>query len=58
LPHLVRHYKTDKITIRCDKKTPINLDGELRLGKTVEMSLAPEKIRFFYPKGLSWKVNT
>ena len=55
LPHLVRHFKTDKITIRCDKKTPINLDGELRLGKVVEMQLAKEKIRFFYPKGLSWR---
>ena len=57
LPHLVRHFKTDKITIRCDKKTPINLDGELRLGKTVEMSVAKEKIRFFYPKGLTWQVK-
>ena len=55
LPHLVRHFKTDKITIHCDKETPINLDGELRLGKTVEMEVAKEKIRFFYPKGLSWK---
>ena len=55
LSHLVRHFKTDKITIRCDKKTPINLDGELRLGKVVEMQLAKEKIRFFYPKGLSWR---
>ena len=55
LPHLVRHFKTDKITIHCDQETPINLDGELRLGKTVEMEIAKEKIRFFYPKGLSWK---
>ena len=57
LPHLVRHFRTDNITIRCDKKTPINLDGELRLGKTVEMSVAKEKIRFFYPKGLRWKAK-
>ena len=55
LPHLVRHFKTDKITIHCDQETPINLDGELRLGKTVKMEIAKEKIRFFYPKGLSWK---
>ena len=57
LPHLVRHFKTDKITIRCDKKTPINLDGELRLGKVVEMQLAKEKIRFFYPKGLHYEAE-
>jgi hypothetical protein len=30
------------------------MDGELRMAQTVEMSVAKEKIRFFYPKGLSW----
>ena len=57
LPHLVRHLKTDKITIRCDRANPINLDGELRVADTVEMSIAEEKIRFFYPKGLVWKAK-
>ena len=56
LPHLVQHFRTKKITIHCDKETSINLDGELRWGKTVSMSIAKEKIRFFYPKGLTWKV--
>jgi len=54
LPELVRYIKTDAITIRCDKLTPINLDGEMRMAQTVEMKVAKEKIRFFYPKGLSW----
>ena len=54
LPQLVRHLKTDSIRILCDRETPINLDGELRMAKTVEMSVAKEKLRFFYPKGLSW----
>ena len=58
LPHLVRHLKTDAITIRCDKPTPINLDGEMRMAQTVEMTVAKEKIRFFYPKGLSWAAKT
>ena len=56
LPHLVQHFRTNKIVIHCDKETSINLDGELRRGKTVSMSIAKEKIRFFYPKGLTWKV--
>jgi diacylglycerol kinase family enzyme len=56
LPHLVRHLQTDSITIRCDKPTPVNVDGELLIAKDVTMSVAPEKIRFFYPKGLKWKV--
>ena len=55
LPHLVRHLQTDSITIRCDKPTPVNVDGELLTAKDVTMSVAPEKIRFFYPKGLKWK---
>ena len=57
LPHLVRHLQTDSIRILCDKPTPVNLDGELRRAKTVEMSVAREKLRFFYPKGLSWQAK-
>ena len=55
LPHLVHHYRTDRLKIRCDKPTPINLDGELRTYQEVEFSIAPEKIRFFYPKTLTWQ---
>lgn len=49
LPDLIRHIRTDKLTILCDKETPINLDGELRTAKEVNISIAKEKIRFFYP---------
>ena len=55
IPHVVRHLHTDRITIRCDGPTPVNLDGELRRAQTVTMTLAQEKLRFFYPKGLCWK---
>lgn len=55
LPDLVRHFRTDHITIHCDKPTPINLDGELRTAQVVDMSVAREKIRFFYPKELTWQ---
>lgn len=54
-PELIRHFSTDKVKIICDKPTPINLDGELRTAETVEISLAKEKLRFFYPKGLTWQ---
>ena len=57
LPHLVQYFRTDKVTIHCDKPTAINLDGELRTGQTIEMSVAKEKIRFFYPKGLTFAVK-
>ena len=54
LLHLVRHLKTKSIRIICDKPTQINLDGELRTAREVTMSVAEEKIRFFYPKGLNF----
>ena len=57
LPHLVPHYRTDKVEILCDKPTPINLDGELRTWQDVTITVAEEKLRFFYPKGLTWAVK-
>ena len=54
LPELVRYFRTRSVKITCDKPTAVNLDGELRTADVVEMSVAREKIRFFYPKGLIW----
>ena len=57
LPRLVKHYKTREITVHCDKPVPVNLDGEERTAQTIHMSLAGEKIRFFYPKGLTFEAK-
>ena len=57
LPDIARYIKTDSIRILCDKPSAISLDGEMRMAKTVEMSVAKQKIRFFYPKGLTWKAK-
>ena len=54
IPHVVSHFKTDRLTIHCDKPTPINLDGELMTAETIDIRIADEKLRFFYPKGLVW----
>ena len=54
LPHLVKHYRTDHVKIRCDQVTPVNVDGEVLMAKEVDFRVAEEKIRFFYPKGLSF----
>lgn len=43
--------------ILCDKPTAINLDGELRTSDVVNISVAQEKVRFFYPKDLSWQAQ-
>ena len=50
LPKLIRHFRTDHLRILCDGPTPINLDGELRRAKDVEISVAKEKLRFFHPR--------
>ena len=55
LSHVARYIRTDRVKIICDKPTPINLDGELRMAREIEMQVAKQKIRFFYPKGLSWQ---
>ncbi len=54
LTKIIRHFRTDRVKIICDKPTCINLDGELRTATEVEFSIAKEKIRFFYPKGLTF----
>ncbi len=54
LPSLVRHFRTNKLKIICDKPTGINLDGELRKAQEINISIAKEKLRFFYPKELTW----
>ena len=55
--HVAHYLKTDRVRILCDKPSPISLDGELRMAQQIEMSVAREKIRFFYPKGLTWKAK-
>ncbi len=55
LHKLVRHFQTKSVKITCDKPTAINLDGELRTAQVVEVSVAKETVRFFYPRGLTWK---
>ena len=57
LSHIAKYIKADSIKIICDRPTAVNVDGELRTAQVVEFQVAPEKIRFFYPKGLSWAVK-
>ena len=57
ISHVARYLQTDSIRIICDKPTPINMDGEVRIAQVVDISVAKEKLRFFYPKGLSWEAK-
>ena len=53
-PQLFHRFSTDRVVIHCDKEEVVNLDGEARYGKDVEILLSDKKLRFFYPKGLSY----
>ena len=55
LSKLVRYFRTDAVKIICDGPTSINLDGELLTATQVDIRVAQEKLRFFYPKALTWK---
>ena len=55
LKNLVRHMRTTELKITCDKETPINLDGELRTATETTFRLSHKRLRFFYPKGLTWQ---
>ena len=57
LGHIARHIRTDRITVRCDQDSPVNLDGEIRMARNVQMRISDQKIRFFYPKGLKFEAE-
>ena len=55
LGRYARYFKTDRVKVTCDRPTPVNIDGETRMETVAEFTVADEKVRFFYPKGLRWK---
>ena len=55
ISHVAQYIKTNRVKVHCPKPAAINMDGETRIAQDVEMKVAEEKIRFFYPKGLVWK---
>ena len=54
LGHLVRHFRTNELTVHCDREVSVNVDGESILAKDVTFAIGEEKLRFFYPRGLSF----
>ena len=58
LPELIRHFRTDRVRILCDSPSAVNLDGELRVAKEIEICLARERLNFFYPKSLTWSLKS
>lgn len=57
-PDLITHRRCRSIRVRCPGPTAVNVDGELLRRKNVTFQVAEQKIRFFYPKGLSWRSDS
>lgn len=53
-PEQFRRITAERLVIHCDKEEVINLDGEARHGKDVEIKISEKKLRFFYPKDLTY----
>ena len=57
LPQYIKYFNCKKVRILCDKVSEINLDGELLMEKEATFEIMPKHIRFFYPKGLSYRAK-
>lgn len=54
-PNLIRHFRTERLKIACGREGVVNLDGESLQSREIEVSIAPCKLRFFYPQGLRYR---
>ncbi len=57
VPEFIEHHRCRSITIDCDKESVINADGEILRASQVQMDVVPQALRFFYPKGLTYKAE-
>ena len=57
-PNLILHRRCRSLRIQCPQPSAVNLDGELLTESDVTFRIAEEKIRFLYPKGLTWHSET
>ncbi len=57
-PQYITHYRVKELSVRSSKEDVINADGETFLGKEAHFSVLPAALRYFYPKGLTYKAET
>ena len=58
LPDFITHYRVRELRITSPNDRIVNADGEIMDASEVCFSVAEEKLRFFYPKGLSYAVKS
>ena len=55
VPELIRAFRVREFRVRCDRPTTVNVDGEIVTATQMDFAIAREKLRFFYPRGLSYQ---
>ena len=55
LPELISHHRCKSLTITCDKPSVVNVDGEAVFTGEAKITTMPRALRFFYPRGLSYR---
>ncbi len=55
LPKLMRYYRCTELSLMADEPVIVNLDGETMIADHIVFRILPGQLRFFYPKGLSWR---
>lgn len=54
-PDLIRHFRTDRIRVRSEQDSVVNLDGEALHTRDITFTVLPGSLRFFYPQGLTFR---
>ena len=56
-PTLIRRCPCRSLRIECAKKSVVNVDGEAVYTTDAKIEVVPKAVRFFYPKGLSYRAK-
>jgi diacylglycerol kinase family enzyme len=53
-PNIITSLRGREMRIVCDRESRVNVDGEEIRAKEITCRLSDRKLRFFYPKCISW----
>ena len=56
-PDLIRRYPCRSLRIACAKESVVNVDGEAVYTTDASIEVVPQAVRFFYPKGLTYRAK-
>ena len=51
----IRRVRCRTVRIECERENVVNVDGEAIRTADAQIELIPQAIRFFYPRGLTYR---